>query len=79
MLGLFNDNVTLVGNKKEPKRTAAINAGLACKSYGGLPYGKESDQYPKLQRAIAIDETAALKTQSRWLTSVMLRTRCASA
>ena len=51
------------------KLVAAVNAGLASKTPGG--YGKESDQYPKLMRAIAIDREAALKSCSWGLGQVM--------
>ena len=39
-------------------------AGLAYANWGEKPYGKESQQYPKLERAPAINETAALKSCS---------------
>lgn len=45
-------------------REQAVKAGLACKNWGQIPYGKESEQYPKLLRALLIDETAALKACS---------------
>lgn len=51
------------------KRTAAVNAGLASKAPGG--YGKESEQYGKLQKAIAIDRTAALYSCSWGLGQIM--------
>lgn len=51
------------------KRTAAMNAGLANRTPGG--YGKPSDQYPKLLRAMDIDGTAALMSCSWGLGQVM--------
>lgn len=51
------------------KRAAAIKAGLASAEPGG--YGKESEQYPKLLRAIAIDRKAALFSCSWGLAQVM--------
>lgn len=42
----------------ESKKAAAIKTGLADKAPGG--YGKEADQYGKLERAMAIDRKAAL-------------------
>lgn len=51
------------------KRDAAVKAGLANKTPGG--YGKESDQYPKLLKAIAIDRKAALYSCSWGLGQVM--------
>ncbi|TIL38511.1 N-acetylmuramidase family protein [Mesorhizobium sp.] len=47
----------------------AMAVGLADKQPGG--YGKESDQYPKLLRAIAIDRQAALYSCSWGLGQVM--------
>lgn len=51
------------------KLAAAVKAGLANKTPGG--YGKESEQYGKLERAIAIDERAALFSCSWGLAQVM--------
>lgn len=51
------------------KRTEAVNAGLASKTPGG--YGKESEQYDKLLRAIKIDRKAALYACSWGLGQVM--------
>lgn len=51
------------------KRDAAVKAGLANSRAGG--YGKESEQYGKLQRAMAIDEQAALLSCSWGLAQVM--------
>lgn len=52
-------------------RPRAVSLGLACKSWGQLPYGKESEQYGKLMRAIAIHETAALKAASYGMGQVL--------
>jgi hypothetical protein len=51
------------------KLSAAVKAGLANKTAGG--YGKESEQYGKLQKAIAIDEHSALMSCSWGLAQVM--------
>lgn len=51
------------------KRAAAVKAGLANKAPGG--YGKDSDQYPKLLRAMAIDRRAALYACSWGLGQIM--------
>lgn len=51
------------------KRAAAVSAGLASKTAGG--YGKESEQYDKLARAIKIDRRAALYSCSWGLAQVM--------
>lgn len=51
------------------KRQAAVNAGLASKSPGG--YGKESEQYGKLGRAMLIDKEAALRSCSWGLAQIM--------
>ena len=51
------------------KRDAAVKAGLASPKAGG--YGKESVQYEKLMRAIAIDREAALLSCSWGLAQVM--------
>ncbi|TJV51168.1 MAG: N-acetylmuramidase family protein [Mesorhizobium sp.] len=45
-------------------RAQAVAAGLAAPKWGDIPYGAQSSQYPKLIKAIAIDETAALKSAS---------------
>lgn len=52
-----------------PKRDAAVSAGLAYPSWGEKPYPKDS--YPRLQQAMAIDETAALKSASWGLGQVL--------
>jgi len=51
-------------NLSGAKQLAAVSQGLAAKTWGEIPYGKSSEQYPKLQRALIIDETAALKACS---------------
>lgn len=51
------------------KLKQAVASGLASKAPGG--YGKESEQYPKLLRAIAIDRTAALMSCSWGLGQIM--------
>jgi hypothetical protein len=51
------------------KLATAVKAGLANKSAGG--YGKEAEQYSKLQRAMAIDEHSALLSCSWGLAQVM--------
>ncbi len=61
---LFEPHVFYRNLPAGQRRDQAVKAGLACKSWGQLPYGKESEQYPKLLRAILIDETAALKACS---------------
>lgn len=50
-------------------RQRAVNQGLAYAKWGGKPYPKES--YTRLLKAIAIDETAALKSCSWGLGQVM--------
>ena len=51
------------------KRAEAVNAGLASKTPGG--YGRESEQYPKLLRAIKIDRKAAIYSCSWGLAQIM--------
>lgn len=51
------------------KREAALAAGLANPTAGG--YGKESEQYAKLERAMKLDERAALMSCSWGLAQVM--------
>lgn len=58
-------------NLPREKRAEAIRQGLASQRWGQLPYGKESEQYSKLERAIKIDEEAALKSCSWGLVQVM--------
>jgi hypothetical protein len=50
-------------------RAQAVKAGLADKTPGG--YGKYSEQYPKLERAMLIDEKAALYSCSWGLAQIM--------
>ncbi len=58
-------------NLPAAKLNGAIKAGLACKSWGQIPYGKSSEQYPRLQKAMLIDETAALKACSWGLGQIL--------
>lgn len=51
------------------KRPEAVKQGLANAAPGG--YGKESDQYPKLLRAIELDRKAALLSCSWGLAQIM--------
>lgn len=51
------------------KRKRAENGGLASRVPGG--YGKESDQYPKLLKAMEIDKRAALYACSWGLAQIM--------
>jgi len=50
-------------------RSKAVKAGLASTKPGG--YGKESEQYPKLEKAMAIHPEAALRACSWGLAQVM--------
>lgn len=68
---LFEPHVFYRNLPAGARRDQAVNAGLACKSWGQLAYGKESEQYPKLLRALLIDETAALKACSWGLGQVL--------
>lgn len=58
-------------NLSGAKRTAAVKAGLAYARWRPGAYGPESAQYPKLARAMAIDETAALKACSWGLGQIL--------
>lgn len=58
-------------NLSGAKRDRAVKEGLAYAKWGTKPYGKESEQYGKLIRAMAIDETAALKACSWGLMQVL--------
>lgn len=53
------------------RRDKAVAQGLAYAKWGQKPYGKESEQYPRLMRAMAIDETAALKACSWGLPQIL--------
>lgn len=53
------------------KRQLAAAQGLANPKWGVIPYGKTSEQYGKLERAMRIDATAALKSCS-WGASQIL-------
>jgi N-acetylmuramidase len=46
------------------KHEVAVKQGLACQKWGQIPYGKTSEQYGRLERALLIDEAAALKACS---------------
>lgn len=52
-----------------PKRDAAVKAGLAYRTWGEKPY--PADSYPRLLKAVAIDETAALMSASWGLTQIL--------
>ncbi|WP_181592020.1 N-acetylmuramidase domain-containing protein [Mesorhizobium atlanticum] len=54
---------------KGSKRDAAVSAGLAYPKWGAKPYPKDS--YPRLIRAMAIDETIALMSASWGLTQIL--------
>lgn len=54
---------------KGAKRDAAVSAGLAYPKWGTKPYPKDS--YPRLVKAMAIDETAALMSASWGLTQIL--------
>lgn len=58
-------------NLSGKQRTTASSAGLAYPKWGEKLYGKESDQYPKLLKAIEINETAALKAASWGVTQIL--------
>lgn len=51
-------------NLSGAKQQRGVNQGLAYRDWKQGAYGPESAQYGKLERAIAIDETAALKACS---------------
>lgn len=56
-------------NLSGTKRDKAVAAGLAYAKWGAKPY--PTDSYPRLLKALAIDETAALKSCSWGLTQVL--------
>lgn len=56
-------------NLSGEKRARAVREGLAYAKWGQAPYPKDS--YPRLLKAIAIDETAALKSASWGLGQIM--------
>ena len=56
-------------NLSGDKRARAVREGLAYAKWGQAPYPKDS--YPRLLKAIAIDETAALKSASWGLGQIM--------
>ncbi len=53
------------------KRDEAVRQGLAYKTWRKGTYGPESAQYGKLERALKIDETAALKSCSWGRSQIM--------
>jgi len=56
-------------NLSGAKRDQAVRAGLAYKKWGEKPYPKDS--YPRLLKAMDIDETAALNSASWGLTQIL--------
>jgi peptidoglycan hydrolase-like protein with peptidoglycan-binding domain len=66
---LFEPHVLYRLLGKGAKRDAAVSAGLAYPKWGMKPYPKDS--YPRLVKAIAIDETAALMAASWGLTQIL--------
>ncbi|MCB1430499.1 MAG: N-acetylmuramidase family protein [Nitratireductor sp.] len=56
-------------NLSGKKRDQAVKAGLAYPRWGTKPYPKDS--YPRLERAMEIDEAAALKSASWGLTQIL--------
>ncbi|MER9829153.1 N-acetylmuramidase domain-containing protein [Mesorhizobium sp. M0134] len=56
-------------NLSGAKRAAAVKVGVAYAKWGAKPYPKDS--YPRLVAAMAIDETAALKSASWGLTQIL--------
>lgn len=65
-------------NLRGANRALAVKEGLAAPKWGTIPYGKESAQYGKLERAMRIDETAALKACS-WGLGQILGENCVAA
>ncbi|TIP49653.1 MAG: N-acetylmuramidase family protein [Mesorhizobium sp.] len=68
---LFEPHVFYGMLGKGAKRDAAVAQGLAYPKWGEKPY--PSDSYPRLIKAMAIDETAALKSASWGLTQILGR------
>lgn len=58
-------------NLSGDKLNQAVRTQLAAKSWGTIPYGGEGNQYPRLLKALDIDETAALKACSWGLGQVL--------
>lgn len=58
---LYEPHVVYRCASSKVQREKLVAAGLAYLKWGEKPYGKESEQYPKLIKAMAIDEAAALK------------------
>lgn len=68
---LFEPHVFYAMLGKGAKRDKAVAQGLAYPKWGEKPY--PSDSYPRLIKALAIDETAALKSASWGLTQILGR------
>ncbi|RVD31416.1 N-acetylmuramidase family protein [Mesorhizobium sp. M4B.F.Ca.ET.017.02.2.1] len=68
---LFEPHVFYGMLGKGSKRDAAVAQGLAYPKWGEKPY--PSDSYPRLIKAMAIDETAALRSASWGLTQILGR------
>lgn len=58
-------------NLPKGKRDEAQRQGLAAPRWGMIKYGRESEQYGKLERALRIDEEAALKACSWGATQIL--------
>lgn len=56
-------------NLSGEKRSRAVKSGLAYRKWGEKPYPRDS--YPRLQKAMNIDETAALKSASWGLGQIL--------
>lgn len=68
---LFEPHVFYAMLGKGKKRDAAVAQSLAYAKWGERPY--PSDSYPRLSKAMAIDEAAALKSASWGLTQILGR------
>lgn len=68
---LFEPHKFFKNLPSKAKRDRAVKAGLAHPKWGAISYGKESAQYDRLERAMKIDETAALKSCSWGLGQVL--------
>lgn len=58
---LYEPHVVYRCASSKGQRDKLVAAGLAYPEWGEKPYGKESEQYGKLLKAMEIDETAALE------------------
>jgi len=58
---LYEPHVVYRCASSNAQRDKLVAAGLAYPKWGQKPYGRQSEQYTKLVKAMAIDETAALK------------------